>query len=123
MHLSASQHEGPRGAQVKFQAVVLPNGNQCNALVADNFFARLFGYLPYSSASQKKCPNALLFLRTQSIHTIGMRFSLDVYFCDKDFGVLQTHTNVGSMRFLIGPKGTAHTLEIPSVRSGTLMER
>ena len=35
---------------------------------------------------------AMVFFRTRSVHTIGMRFAIDVAVCDKDMAVVRTTT-------------------------------
>ena len=55
--------------------------------VADTFGARLRGLLGRSS-----CDGALLIKRARSVHTVGMRFPIDVAFCDRDLRVVATRT-------------------------------
>jgi uncharacterized protein len=55
--------------------------------VADTFGARLRGLL-----GRDGCDGALLIRRARSVHTFGMRFPIDVAFCDGEFRVLATTT-------------------------------
>jgi hypothetical protein len=53
------------------------------AEVADTFGQRARGLLGHNGYE-----GAMLLPRTRSVHTIGMRFPIDVAFCDKDMVVL-----------------------------------
>lgn len=53
--------------------------------VADSFGKRAKGLLGLSGYE-----GAMLLPRTRSVHTVGMRFPIDVAFCDKDMVVLDT---------------------------------
>jgi uncharacterized membrane protein (UPF0127 family) len=55
--------------------------------VADRFGPRLRGLLGRDSLD-----GALLIERARSVHTIGMRFPIDVAFCDRELRVLATTT-------------------------------
>jgi len=55
----------------------------------------------------------LLFPRCSSVHTFGMRFALDVYFLDRDDGVLAVHRRVPPWRVL-WHRGARKVLEVPS---------
>jgi uncharacterized protein len=54
--------------------------------VAGNFFSRLKGLLGRKSFERGE---ALLIPKCKGIHTIGMKFAIDVIFLDKDFRVLR----------------------------------
>jgi uncharacterized membrane protein (UPF0127 family) len=54
---------------------------------ADSLRARTRGLLGRDSYE-----GALLLERTRSVHTVGMRFPIDVAFCDKDLRVLRIVT-------------------------------
>jgi len=53
--------------------------------VADGFKPRLRGLL-----GRDGIDGALLIRKTKAVHTIGMRFAIDVAFCDADMVVLRT---------------------------------
>jgi hypothetical protein len=55
--------------------------------VADSFAARFKGLL-----GRDGIDGALLIKPAMSVHTIGMRFPIDVAFCDKGFAVIDTVT-------------------------------
>ena len=55
--------------------------------VADSFGARLRGLLGRDAVD-----GALLIRRAKSVHTLGMRFPIDVAFCDRDLRVVATKT-------------------------------
>jgi uncharacterized membrane protein (UPF0127 family) len=69
--------------------------------VAESFKARLTGLL-----GRDGLDGALLIPKAKSVHTIGMRFPIDVAFCDKDMVVLHTR---GLRRFRVtAPRLKAH---------------
>jgi uncharacterized membrane protein (UPF0127 family) len=53
--------------------------------VADRLGARLRGLLGRDGVD-----GALVLTRSRSVHTLGMRFALDVAYCDRDLTVLRT---------------------------------
>ena len=55
--------------------------------VADSFRARLVGLL-----GRRELDGALLLRPARAVHTLGMRFPVDVAFCDADLVVLRTVT-------------------------------
>jgi uncharacterized membrane protein (UPF0127 family) len=55
--------------------------------VADSFGARLRGLLGRDGVE-----GALVLQPARSVHTIGMRFPIDVAFCDRDLRVVATCT-------------------------------
>ncbi len=77
--------------------------------VAKSFFARLVGLL-----SRKSLPDneGLLITPCASIHTIGMRFTIDVVFLDKQNKVLAISKGIKPFRIAIAPRGTVSVLEV-----------
>ena len=73
------------------------------AEVADGLAARTRGLL-----GRTDYVGAMVLLRTRSIHTVGMRFALDVAFCDRDLVVLDT-VRVPPMRVAL-PRRRARTV-------------
>ena len=63
---------------------------------ADNFFRRLFGLLFKRPLNDGE---ALLIKGCKSIHTMGMRYSIDALFIDEDGRVLSIFNNMGPWRF------------------------
>lgn len=55
--------------------------------IADTFGARLKGL-----TGRRDLEGAILLRPARSVHTIGMRFAIDVAYCDKDLRVLCTLT-------------------------------
>ena len=55
--------------------------------VADSFGSRLRGLLGRDAVD-----GALLIKPAKSVHTLGMRFPIDVAFCDRDMRVVATRT-------------------------------
>lgn len=83
----------------------------CNVKVelADTWRKRLIGLLAKSGVSDQY---GMLFRPGESIHTIGMRFPIDVLFLDKDNRVLKISHDMKSFRLSFAPKGTYSVLEI-----------
>lgn len=82
--------------------------------VAESFRTRLLGlaWRPRSEAGP-----GLLIRRCASVHTFGMRFSLDVYFLDRGGRVLSVRRRVPPRRVL-WCRGAAAVLEIPADEGG-----
>ncbi len=81
---------------------------------ADNFLQRLFGLL---FKNPLKDGEALLIRDCRSIHTIGMRYSIDIVFIDENGKVISTLKDIPPWRF------TPYIREARSViefRSGSL---
>jgi uncharacterized protein len=58
-----------------------------SADIADSFGTQLKGLL-----GRDGMEGALVFMAAGSVHTLGMRFPIDVAFCDRDFVVLDAIT-------------------------------
>ncbi|MDP9342240.1 MAG: DUF192 domain-containing protein [Actinomycetota bacterium] len=54
--------------------------------------------------------HAMLFVRTRSVHTVGMRFAIDVAFLDASLRVIAVRT-MRPGRLSLWPRGTRHVLE------------
>jgi uncharacterized membrane protein (UPF0127 family) len=55
--------------------------------VAESLGARLRGLV-----GRDRCEGALVIRKAKSVHTFGMRFPIDVAFCDRELTVLSTTT-------------------------------
>ncbi len=95
-------------------------------LVADRFWERMWGLLGRSNL-----PNgtAMLLKPCRAIHTVGMRFPLDLVFVDRDLVVTGTAANVCSGKYVVGKRGTWATIEmetgwfdLPKLDVGTALE-
>lgn len=81
-------------------------------LVADGFVSRFVGL---QFRSELNWGEALLLIPCSSVHTMFMRFPIDVAFIDKGGGVLRVVRDVRPWRPLVlSPKGTHATLEVSS---------
>jgi hypothetical protein len=54
----------------------------------------------------------LLLMPASSVHTLGMRFNIDVVFLSRQMRILSLAENVTPWRIVIAPKGTARVLEL-----------
>ena len=77
--------------------------------VASSFVARLVGLLAHKKLETN---SGLLLVPCGSIHTVGMRFPIDVVFLDHAGRVLGWADSVPPNRFRFAPKGTRQVLEI-----------
>lgn len=80
-------------------------------LLADTWKTRLVGLLGRASLSDKE---GMLFIPGGSIHTIGMRFPIDVIYLDGENRVLKIVSEMKSFRVSFAPKGTNRVLELSS---------
>jgi len=79
--------------------------------VAESAWQRMRGLL-----GRKGMPagSGLLIRKCRAIHTIGMVFSIDLLFLDRDGVVLGRAENVGPWSTAAGPRGTRSVLEMPA---------
>jgi uncharacterized membrane protein (UPF0127 family) len=77
--------------------------------LASSFGARCLGMLRNASISEH---GGMLLVPGGSIHTLGMRFSIDVVFLNKQMRVLGLAEQVPPWRFVLAPRGTARVLEL-----------
>lgn len=80
-----------------------------DALIASSPVARLLGL---AFLDHRPDLPALLFMACRSVHTVGMRFPLDICLLDSTGGVLGWHRQVGPGR-LVGSVRAHSILEIP----------
>jgi len=85
-----------------------------NTTMAGSWIKRLIGLLTYSDL---KPGEGLWLSQCQSIHTIGMRFSIDVLFLDQAMQVTKVAHNVKPFRVCWAGKPSVSVLELPA---GTL---
>jgi uncharacterized protein len=77
--------------------------------IADTFWSRLIGLLGRRSLGLGE---GLLLDPCSSIHTMGMRFSIDVVFLDRAGRVLGFADDVVPNRVRVSPRGTSKVLEV-----------
>jgi uncharacterized membrane protein (UPF0127 family) len=82
--------------------------------VAVGFRARLAGL---ARLSRDRAGAGLLIPRCSSVHTFGMRFSLDLVFLDEWGAPLAVYRNVPPRR-CVGHRRAASVLELPSPQGG-----
>jgi len=80
-------------------------------LKANTWLTRLVGLLGHSNLSDSE---GMLFEPGGGIHTVGMRFTIDVVYLDKDNRVLGIVNDMKPWRFSFAPKGTVAVLELSS---------
>ena len=81
--------------------------------IADSFIARALGLLRDRSLGEQQ---GLLLVPGGSIHTIGMRFPIDVVFLDRRMRVLALAPHVAPQRFCFAPPEAARVLELAAGR-------
>ena len=79
------------------------------AWTAANAWERMVGLL----ATERLGPGqGLLLAPCGSVHTFGMRFSIDILFLDRQNRVLAVARDVGPCRVRVGPRGARSVLEL-----------
>jgi uncharacterized membrane protein (UPF0127 family) len=86
-----------------------------NVRIARSFWSRFFGLLGRRSLKEME---GLLFVPGGSIHTLGMRFAIDVIFLDAQMTVLRVSANVRPWRCALAPRHTRYVLEVPAHAAG-----
>lgn len=84
---------------------------------ADNFLQRLFGLLFKNPLNDGE---ALLIRGCTGIHTIGMRYSIDVVFIDESGKIISVIKDIPPWRFTPNIKGARSVIEF---RSGFLRDK
>jgi len=77
--------------------------------MACSFRARCIGLLRRQTMPDQE---GLLLIPGGSVHTLGMRFHIDVVFLNRHMRVLSLVENVAPWRIVIAPKDTARVLEL-----------
>ncbi|AGY91782.1 hypothetical protein SPICUR_03975 [Spiribacter curvatus] len=78
--------------------------------LADHFIARLVGLL--NQTTPPPPDTGLLLISRRGVHTIGMRFPIDILALDPSLTILRVHPAVEPGRLVPAPRGTAATLEL-----------
>ncbi len=79
-------------------------------LIADTFLRRLIGLLNRDSISDQE---GMLFPKCSAIHTIGMRFPIDVIFMDRSQRIIKILPNFPPNRIMFWPvRGSYYVLEV-----------
>ena len=82
--------------------------------VADTFITRMVGLLGRKSLAKDQ---ALWILRCNSIHTFGMKFSIDAVFVDKSLKVKAIKSSIKPTRLLLPVWGASSVFEMASGRA------
>jgi len=79
--------------------------------IAESLRARLTGLLGRSALEPGQ---GMLIRRCRTIHTLGMRFDLDLIFFDAQGRVIATRKGVPPGRICFGPRRATEVLELPA---------
>lgn len=90
--------------------------NDLNVTIANQFFSRLRGLL-FKPAL--KLDEALLISPCKSVHTLGMRYPIDIVFLSPDYQILKIVNDCMPLRLASCPQAK-HTLELLSGESSRL---
>lgn len=93
------------------------SGSCLKVLVAESWLSRLIGLLRYNRIDNE---TGLWLVPCSSIHTMWMRFSIDVVFLDAECKVLKVKENVRPFGFCVAPKGTESVLEVAAMNANRL---
>jgi uncharacterized membrane protein (UPF0127 family) len=102
--------------------LVDPRGLEWSVEVARSAWARMRGLLGKSDLSERA---GMLFERCRSVHTIGMRFGLDVVFLDAAYRVIDVRAAPPG-RWSVRCAGARHVLEVAigsGLRTGDVLQR
>jgi uncharacterized membrane protein (UPF0127 family) len=95
--------------------LVTPQGALlANVRVASTFCSRLVGLLTHRALAPAE---GLLLIPGGSIHTVGMRFAIDVVFVDAQLAVLRVAPAVRPYKHVSAPRGTWGVLELRAGRA------
>ncbi len=81
--------------------------------VANTFFSRFIGLLRHHSLAETA---GLWLVPSAGVHTLGMRFAIDVIALDKTMHVVTLHHNVRPWRLAAVHRSTHSVLELPCGR-------
>ena len=76
--------------------------------IATGFFTRLVGLLGTKRLPQN---HVLLFRSKSGVHTVGMKYAIDIYFLSAAGRLLAVHKNVAPNRMVFAPKGVSMLIE------------
>lgn len=82
--------------------------------IASSFLARSIGLLDRDAIDADE---GLLFVPGGSVHTLGMRFAIDVVFLSGSLTVLEVAANVPPWRIALAPPNTRYVLELRANRA------
>ncbi len=82
--------------------------------IADTFFPRLCGLMGKNSMNSDE---AILFPSCSSIHTLFMRFPIDVVFINRSGEVVEVVEALRPWRWCFPRLGVRHTLELKALRA------
>lgn len=85
--------------------------------VAESFVTRFAGLL---GRRELRCDEGLLINPGGSVHTLGMRFAIDVLFLDRRMCILKIVPTLRPGRIALAPPGTCKVLEIMAGRAALL---
>lgn len=88
-----------------------------NVTVASSFRARLRGLLGSSSLAEG---SALWLLPCTSVHTLGMRYAIDVVLLDRRLRVLSIRRGVAAGRLCVGNRRARSVLELAAGQADAL---
>jgi len=83
--------------------------------VVDSWWHRLRGLLARPPIQKGE---GLLLLECGSVHTVGMRYPIDVAFLDAEGRIVRCIRRLGPWRIGLGGDAAVHTLELPAGRLG-----
>lgn len=92
-------------------AIACPRGSIARVGIARTFATRFVGLLARTALAADE---GLLFVPGGSIHTCGMRCTIDIVFLSAQMRVLCVATSVRPWRFVLAPRGTRFVLEMAS---------
>ena len=81
-----------------------------NLSVRKTFLEKLTGYM---MVPRPEADSGLLLLNTTRVHTLFMKFPLDLLYLDRSWKIIKTARNISGFRFPSPPSGCRHITEVP----------
>lgn len=97
------------------------NTQRVSIRVASTLWERLVGLLGTSADGFDF--DALLITPCSSVHTVGMRYPIDIVFLDRDMRTLKVEFNVKPGRLLVACPGAKSVLEFPRDCNKAFLDR
>lgn len=104
----------PRALRLRRLGVAIALGREVP--VAAGLQARLLGL---AFLDRVEAGPGLLIPRCSSVHTFGMRFSLDLFFLDEQYSLLAVRHEIPARR-VVSHRGASAVLEIPTREGGEI---
>ncbi|HET6387023.1 MAG TPA: DUF192 domain-containing protein [Armatimonadota bacterium] len=105
-----SVHNSRRGSTALVMNTTRETVLADRATIASNLWKLLVGLIPYRRLNPG---DGMVFPRTGSIHTTGLKFEIDVLFLSRDGRIIGMKERVAPFRIAWAPRGSHTAIELP----------